>query len=250
MNAENVNSHSPQSRRDSAQDHDPVAAAIQRAASASTRQVAPASALGPRDIQERIRKGASVEELAEITGTPVAKLMPFAGPALDEREYHAARAQKALLHGSTSAAATLGTAVAAHFKTFYEDPEIIVWDSYRRPDGRWQVSASYTTEPRAGTAVFVYDIPGNFVFADNDDALWLTGEAVAPKPQATVLPALEVIRNEEPTEVVVVETVEVVTVVVEEPVAVEPPALTPPTAAPRKRKRPSVPAWDQIMFGA
>ena len=151
------------------------------------------SALRPRDIQARIRAGESPEQVAEAARSTVEKIMPFAGPALAEREYTAQRAQKASVRrkpGEASTVRTLGDAVTAHLRGFDLDPDTIAgavaWDSYRRHDGRWKLVGSYDLPGRSGVAELTFDLPGNYVSLDNDDARWLVGEQiaepVAPEP--------------------------------------------------------------------
>ncbi|GGU13392.1 septation protein SepH [Nocardioides albus] len=153
----------------------------------------PSSSLRPRDIQTRIRAGESAEEVAAVAGTTVEKILAFAGPVLAEREHMAQRAQQASVRRrpgeASSTARTLGEAVGAHFQTMYTDPDSVNWDSYRRPDGRWKLTGEYETPERSGIAELTYDIPGNFVELENDDARWLTGEkleAPAPAPEPAV----------------------------------------------------------------
>nr|WP_281365469.1 septation protein SepH [Nocardioides panzhihuensis] len=148
----------------------------------------PSSSLRPRDIQTRIRAGESAEEVAAVAGTTVEKILAFAGPVLAEREHMAQRAQQASVRRrpgeASSTARTLGEAVGAHFQTMYADPGSVNWDSYRRPDGRWKLTGEYETPERSGIAELIYDIPGNFVELENDDARWLTGEKLeAPVPE-------------------------------------------------------------------
>ncbi|MBC7279474.1 MAG: DUF3071 domain-containing protein [Nocardioides sp.] len=150
----------------------------------------PSSSLRPRDIQTRIRAGESAEEVAAVAGTTVEKILAFAGPVLAEREHMAQRAQQASVRRrpgeASSTARTLGEAVGAHFQTMYADPGSVNWDSYRRPDGRWKLTGEYETPERSGIAELIYDIPGNFVELENDDARWLTGEKLeepVPEPE-------------------------------------------------------------------
>src|SRR5215472_16670892 len=51
------------------------------------------SQLRPRDIQARIRAGATAEEVAEFAGLPVERVRRFEGPVLAERAFMAERAQ-------------------------------------------------------------------------------------------------------------------------------------------------------------
>jgi hypothetical protein len=147
------------------------------------------SALRPRDIQARIRAGETPEAVAQAAQTSVDKIMAFAAPVLAERQHIAERAQRSSVRrtdGSHAAAGarTLGDAVAAHLRSVNTDPDLVEWDSWRREDGRWSLSAGYTAGDRTGTAELTFDAPGNYVTLDNDDARWLVGEAVAAAPAA------------------------------------------------------------------
>src|SRR3954454_22166566 len=53
------------------------------------------SALSPRDIQSRIRSGASLEEVAREAGVPIDRVERFATPVLAERDYIAGQAMAA-----------------------------------------------------------------------------------------------------------------------------------------------------------
>jgi hypothetical protein len=147
------------------------------------------STLRPRDIQARVRAGESPESVAQVAGTSVDKVMPYAAPVLAERAHVAQRAQRASLRrrpvegAVTSAARTLGDAVDSHLRSRNVDPETVAWDAWRREDGRWTLTGAYTTTGRVGAAHFSFDAPGNYVVADDDDAHWLLGE-LTDEPQA------------------------------------------------------------------
>jgi len=140
------------------------------------------SALRPRDIQARIRAGETPEAVAQAARTSVDKIMTYAGPVLAEREHVAQRAQRSSVRrapGESGGARTLGDAVAAHLRAANVDPETVAWDAWRREDGRWTLTGRFETTERQGTAEFTYDMPGNYVVLDNDEARWLVGETVA-----------------------------------------------------------------------
>ena len=139
------------------------------------------STLRPRDIQARIRSGETPETVAQVAGTSVEKVMPYAAPVLAERAHVAQRAQRASLRrrpsdGGGAGARTLGDAVGSHLRGRNVDPDTVSWDAWRREDGRWTLTGSYTTGDRVGAAHFSFDAPGNYVVADDDDAHWLLGE--------------------------------------------------------------------------
>jgi hypothetical protein len=144
------------------------------------------SALRPRDIQARIRAGESPEDVAAAAKTTVEEIMPYAGPVLAERAHVAQTALKASLRRrsseSTSQARTLGEAAELHFVEHSLHDEDVEWDSWRRPDGRWALVATYTVAGSARTAEFTHDLPGRYVVAENDHARVLTGELRAPGP--------------------------------------------------------------------
>lgn len=142
------------------------------------------STLRPRDIQARIRAGASPDEVARAGQTTVERIMGFVAPVLAERAHVAERAQSSSLRrrvdgsGSTGAR-TLGEAVAAHLGRERIPVDDVTWDAWRRDDGRWTLVASFTAPGRRGPATFAYDLRGNYVAAEDDAARWLIGEEPA-----------------------------------------------------------------------
>ncbi|HYF71590.1 MAG TPA: septation protein SepH [Nocardioides sp.] len=147
------------------------------------------SALRPRDIQARIRHGETPEAVAQAAQTSVDKIMAFAAPVLAERQHVAERAQRSSVrrtdaHQAAGGARTLGEAAATHLRSVNVDPETVEWDAWRREDGRWSLTATYSSPERSGTAELTFDAPGNYVTLDNEDARWLVGETVAAAPAA------------------------------------------------------------------
>lgn len=140
------------------------------------------STLRPRDIQARIRAGATPEEVADAAQTSLDRIMSFVAPVLAEREHVAERAQGASLRreSGSAGARTLGEAVATHLSTGPLRSDTVEWDSWRRDDGRWTLAASFVSDARTGRGHFTYDVRGSYVVADDDDARWLVGDAPAP----------------------------------------------------------------------
>lgn len=242
------------------------------------------SVLRPRDIQARIRSGESPEAVAEAAQTSVDKIMPYAGPVLAEREHVAQRAQRSSVRRTAGAdgVRTLGEAVEAHLRAEQVGPDVVAWDAWRREDGRWTLTAEFETRPRSGLAHFTYDMPGNYVQLDDEDARWLVGEVIATATLAAPLDDLQQARarrrvslddeelplgedvigmvspepelQPEPEPAVDTEP-EPEPAVEPEPVAEadpEPePQPEPPVRRPvrKSRGRASVPSWDEIMFG-
>ncbi|CAM3210312.1 septation protein SepH [Nocardioides dubius] len=145
------------------------------------------STLRPRDIQARIRAGESPEAVAQAANTTVEKIEAFAGPVLAERAHIADRAQRSSVRRKSgdAGARTLGDAVAAQLRPHNVRAANVEWDAWRREDGRWTLEAVYSAGSHSGTGHFSFDVPGNYVIADDDEARWLVGEPVnRPEPQA------------------------------------------------------------------
>jgi Protein of unknown function (DUF3071) len=139
------------------------------------------SALRPRDIQARIRGGESAEEVAAAAQTTVDAIMGFAAPVLAERAHVAESAQKSSIRrkstDATTAAGTLDQAARTHLSTVGVRFDDVSWDAWRREDGRWALVAEYAVSGGPRRAEFIYDQPGRYVVADNQEARLLTGEA-------------------------------------------------------------------------
>lgn len=146
------------------------------------------SALRPRDIQARIRAGESPETVAAAAQTTIDKIMGYATPVLAERAHIADRAQRASVRrkGGEGSSRVLGEAVAAHLRARNVDPESVAWDAWRREDGRWTLVADYGSGASARHAEFVFDAPGRYVLAEDDEARVLVGES--PAPAAAIRP--------------------------------------------------------------
>jgi hypothetical protein len=147
------------------------------------------SALRPRDIQARIRAGESPESVAAAAQTTLDKVMTYASPVLAERAHIAGRAQQASVRrkAGDGPARVLADAVAERLSARNVDPDAVEWDAWRREDGRWTLVADYRSGESARHAEFVFDAPGRYVLAEDDEARWLVGEQTAlkgPQPRA------------------------------------------------------------------
>lgn len=134
----------------------------------------PAVPMSPRDIQARIRAGATAADVAELSGMPLAKVERYEGPVLAEREYVARQARKVEVaapspgHDVYRSAfgdnpATLDDMVAHRLSAHGIDPATVEWDSWRRQDGTWTVSASFEAKP-GGTSGIGEEPPALWTF--------------------------------------------------------------------------------------
>ncbi|MHA7284118.1 septation protein SepH [Arthrobacter sp. TMS2-4] len=119
-----------------------------------TKPAKPPVPLTPRDIQARIRMGASAEQVAAESGLDLAHVQRYEGPVRAERDYLAYLAQRVEVatplpsHDGYRSAfgddpALLGDMVAYRVQSYGVDPASLEWDSWRRQDGSWHVEASF-----------------------------------------------------------------------------------------------------------
>ncbi|MFD1832164.1 MULTISPECIES: septation protein SepH [Streptomyces] len=150
------------------------------------------SHLRPRDIQARIRAGATAEEVAQLAGIPVDRVRRFEGPVLAERAFMAERARKTpVRRPGESTGPQLGEAVAERLMLRGADRETVQWDSWRRDDGTWEVLLVYRVAGEPHSASWTYDPPRRLVQAVDDEARALIGESDdTPEPSFPFVPRI------------------------------------------------------------
>ena len=245
------------------------------------REVRALQTFSPREVQSRVRGGDSAEVIAAETGWPLDKVLRYAEPLLAERAFIAQQAQSVEIRRSGGGA----TLLEAAYSAIGSDPEAgtIAWDAWRREDGRWIVTGTYTDAQGRHVARWTYDHSGRNLHPLDDEARTLMGArpVAVPDPEAQIAEALDLVQDvpvvredavdTRPHLVAVPDAVEDADVVddIADDTAVDdteptitipaPPAPAPAAPAPAKpaRKpkpkrggRASVPSWDEILFGA
>lgn len=162
------------------------------------------SHLRPRDIQARIRAGASAEEVAQMAGIPVDRVRRFEGPVLAERAFMAERARKTpVRRPGENSGPQLGEAVQERLLLRGAEKDTVQWDSWRRDDGTWEVLLVYRVAGEVHTASWTYDPPRRLVQAVDDEARALIGEtddtiAAAPEPSFPFVPRIARLPRDRP----------------------------------------------------
>ncbi len=137
------------------------------------------SSLSPRDIQTRIRRGETVQSVADSAGVPVDQIDRFAGPVLAEREYMCEQARKTTIRrkhvGGTGV--LLGELINENIAAEGGVPESATWDSWRREDGRWTVTVTPEDEQPAS---FLFDVKSRYVVPADEFAHGLVGDVALP----------------------------------------------------------------------
>ncbi|WP_029113038.1 septation protein SepH [Mycobacterium sp. URHB0044] len=197
--------------------------------------------LRPKDIQARIRAGASVEQVASAAGVDLARVERFAHPVLLERSRAAelATAAHPVLADGPSVLTLLETVTTALVSRGL-DPEATGWDAWRNEDGRWTVQLTWKAGRSENVAHFRFTpgAHGGTATPFDDSAAELIDpnfgrpalRSVAPVPELDFAEPLPPIVTPEPA-----------------PAPEPPPAPTKPARA-RKRK-PEVPGWEDVLLG-
>lgn len=150
------------------------------------RRVPVTGTLRPREIQDRIRHGASPEDVAADAGVPMSRIEGFAVPVLLERANAAdlARASHPVLPDGPSID-TLADRVASALDRRGVDPDLVAWDAWRDRSGGWIVRTSWPaglSDDASATWSFVLDSHGGAARALDEEA-----ERILDPSRATAL---------------------------------------------------------------
>ena len=157
------------------------------------------SQLRPREIQARIRAGASVEQVATAAGVPEQKIERFAYPVLLERFRTADNAQRAHpMRADGPDNRTLAEVVAHTFGLRGQAYDGAKWDSWKGEDGRWVVALSWRAGRSDNRAHWVFQpgAHGGTVTALDEHASDLV-EGLPARPLRTVGAVVDMTRPEE-----------------------------------------------------
>ncbi|QUR68850.1 septation protein SepH [Mycobacterium spongiae] len=186
--------------------------------------------LSPKDIQARIRAGATVEQVASASGSDIARIQRFAHPVLLERSRAAELATAAhpvLADGP--AVLTLLETVTTAFMTRGLNPDKLSWDAWRNEDGRWTVQLSWQAGHSDNAAHFRFTpgAHGGTVTAIDDAA----SELIDPEFDRPLRPLARVAHLDFD------ETAEPA------------PKAPPEHPVSGRRGKPAIPAWEDVLLG-
>lgn len=191
----------------------------------------------PREIQERIRSGATIAEVAAENDVTEARIEPFAHPVLIERARIADMAKRAHpVREDGPAKLTLWEVLATAFAARGNDLTTSTWDAYKDPAGQWVVRVSWQAGMSDNTAEWSYHAHGvsnATAVARNAIAADLTDPDFGQPAIRSITPV-----EEEPEPEAVAET--------EEEFLQHPDAQP----QPQKRRRKAVtPHWEDVLLG-
>jgi Protein of unknown function (DUF3071) len=191
--------------------------------------------LSPKEIQAKIRAGASVEQVAAASGSDVSRIRRFAHPVLLER-FRAAELATAAhpMLPDGPAVLTLLETVSAALVTRGLDHEKLSWDAWRNEDNRWTVQLAWKVGRSDNNAHFCFTpgAHGGTVTAIDDAA----SELIDPSFERPLRPLARVAHVD-----------------FDEPAVATPvkPAVATPEEQPvhTRRGKPVIPAWEDVLLG-
>jgi hypothetical protein len=188
--------------------------------------------LSPKEIQARIRAGASVEQVAAASGSDINRIRRFANPVLLERFRAAelATAAHPLLADGPSVLTLLETVTGSLMARGLQ-ADRLSWDAWRNEDGRWTVQLTWKAGRSDNRAHFRFSpgAHGGTVSAIDDAA----SELIDPDFKAPLRPLAPVAR--------------IAFEAVDEPAKPETPESQQPASS--RRGKPAVPAWEDVLLG-
>ena len=133
----------------------------------------------PREIQVRVRGGEQPQEIADAFGAGLDWVLRFAGPVLAERERMTAEARRAKARRTTTEGQTVifGEGVDERFAAHGIDPTSVRWDSHRRDDGQWIITANWLGGQKDRAAQWSFHLPARTVAPLDDAAADLLSDA-------------------------------------------------------------------------
>ncbi len=213
------------------------------------------STLRPRDIQARIRSGASVEQVSTESGMPAHKVERYAYPVLLERSRAADLAQQGHpVRHDGPAVMTLSEVVTLAFRARGHAIERAEWDAWKDDSGHWVAQLRWQAGRTSNAAHWRFqpDAHGGTVSPLDDAATDLIdpdfGRSLRGLPPVSfVAPASDV--QEQHTLDEYYETVPSDAEAASDDQTAEPKAAPTHPNGRDKRGKPAMPSWEDVLLG-
>ncbi|GAA1871721.1 septation protein SepH [Myceligenerans crystallogenes] len=128
----------------------------------------------PRDIQARLRAGATAAELAAESGMPPEQIRRFEYPVASEREHAVGRVRAKAVMSDDGGTATIGDLADKRLKGRGSLPGSVDWTATREGIAPWVVTLRFAVEAGERTARWSFDPRGGAVVSLDDEARWLS----------------------------------------------------------------------------
>lgn len=147
--------------------------------SGKSAQIDPSDApMGAKEIQSRMRAGATPEEVADSAGWSVDRVTVFAAPVLQERSWIAEKAQNCPV-GRGDDDPSLGELVLRRLDERGIDVSTIRWDAWLRDDRSWMILLAYPAGQGDRVATWSFDPGAKTLVSLDDEARWFTENRIS-----------------------------------------------------------------------
>ena len=158
--------------------------------------------LSPREIQEEIRVGRSIEEIVQASGAPVDYVMKFAQPVLDELNHAVLNALTVRLEVpgdrfNNPTTREFGEIIKARLAS--SGAGIEKWSAMKAPEQGFYIYCEYELDGSQNKATWLYDPKRLALIPENDSAISLSsGDRIAtsaPKLRPVQSPASDFVSD-------------------------------------------------------
>ncbi len=144
--------------------------------------------LRPRELQARLRAGATAEELAMESGLPVAHVQRYEWPVVAERGHVIGQVRAHRIDGDADT--TLGEAADSRLAARGVAPEEASWSARRDGTAPWVVEVRFSAGDRERSARWTFDPRGRVVTPLDDEARWLGQPDDPLSPEMVGVPSI------------------------------------------------------------
>jgi hypothetical protein len=146
------------------------------------------TSIRPRDIQIRVRAGEDPQDVADAAGITLERVMRFGYPVLQERSRVTDEAQRARARrNGEGPLLPFGELVDGRLADYDIEASDVKWDSFRREDGGWTVTAKFQVSEKELLAKFAFTLTNRTVTPLNELASDLLSDrpirALTPEPE-------------------------------------------------------------------
>lgn len=157
----------------------------------------------PRQIQQLIRAGRTVDEVVELTGADAETVSRFEGPILAERGYIVDQARSVTVRIQSQIdplsrdGATFGSTIDDRLEQLGATD--ISWDAWKDPETGWHIGLNFVTEDVARNALWAFDARSHTLRPASPAAITLSQQG---EPTSLVGPHLRAVKRD-PTDRVI-----------------------------------------------
>ncbi|MDJ1370449.1 septation protein SepH [Gulosibacter molinativorax] len=166
----------------------------------------------PRQIQQLIRAGRTVDEVVELTGADSETVERFEGPILAERGYIVEQARgvavrlQSQIDPLSREGATFGTTIDDRLEQL--GAKDVRWDAWKDPETGWHVGLNFVTEDVSRNALWTFDSRAHSLHPSSPAAVTLSQQG---EPSSLMGPHLRAVKRDPTDRVIPLDSFETAT---------------------------------------